>query len=831
MEVAYGSASWCQGQLSPYYKESHAKLRAMVRKIVDEELTPYVHDWDEAGEIPASFRKKAYATGMAVLACGKPFAFDYGPPLPAFLSRDEVDIFHTIVVFQEMARAGSIGVGWGIGAGLCIGLPPVLTFGSEELKHRVAPSVLSGDKVICLAVTEPSGGSDVSALRGTAELSNCGTYFTVNAVRKWITNGIFSDYITLLVRTGGEGMNGLSLMLVDSKSAGIKMQKMKCSGVWCSGTTLISFDNVQVPATNLIGKLNKGFKYIVHNFNYERIIICAQAIGSARACFEEAWNHSHKRKTFGKLLAEHQMVRFKLAEMARQIEGCQAWLESLAFQLHTMHPKEADLKLGGPTALLKVHCTKVLELCARESAQIFGGLSYTRGGLGEKVERVNREVRALAIPGGSEEIMIDLGVRMTTKVAEIGATFVSNTDPGMQKKLAMAKRVGVNVDVFGDGSPFGDPSWYLSFNSALYNGSHRALRSFVRAALVGDFATSGLAAVAAGTRPQIPSLTGVKVDLFHELIIIDELARGKSYADCVRLWNSVAGPAALLRATAASDSLIESLATGAVRIATAIAEEESSGHDLRNLRTVATSGNGEYFVTGRKWYVTNAAGAHQFIVAAAHDAGLSLFLVSKGPGVDVVGFETTGDLSAAHVTFTAAKGQLLGELGKAREYLQAAEGKEQWTAAIQAVRFARVSFEEALKRTQSREAFGKPLMSHQALRWKLGEMARHIESAFCYIEMLTYHLACGGSWTALRGKVMLAKVNATKAFEYCNRESGQIIGAEATVRRGAVERLSRDVRALALVAGSEEVLLDQAIQIAESKPVTTAKTNILMASL
>eukprot|EP01115_Flamella_aegyptia_P001064 TRINITY_DN11650_c0_g1_i2.p1 TRINITY_DN11650_c0_g1~~TRINITY_DN11650_c0_g1_i2.p1 ORF type:complete len:199 (+),score=101.98 TRINITY_DN11650_c0_g1_i2:2-598(+) len=194
---------------------------------------------------------------------------------------------------------------------------------------------------------------------------------------------------------------------------------MKCSGVWPSGTAYITFEDVKVPVENLIGKENDGFKYIMYNFNQERWGICVQATRFARVCYEEAFKHALKRKTFGKRLIDHPVIRYKLAQMARQIEATQAWIENVTYQLCTI-PKDVQfIALGGPIALLKAQSTQLFEYCAREAAQIFGGLAYTRGGQGEKVERLYREVRAFAIPGGSEEIMLDLGIRQALKLYEV----------------------------------------------------------------------------------------------------------------------------------------------------------------------------------------------------------------------------------------------------------------------------------------------------------------------------------------------------------------------------------------------------------------------------
>jgi alkylation response protein AidB-like acyl-CoA dehydrogenase len=153
----------------------------------------------------------------------------------------------------------------------------------------------------------------------------------------------------------------------------------------------------------------------MYNFNHERWTVGVHATRFARVCYEEAVNYALKRKTFGKLLVQHAVIREKLAHMARRIEATHAYLENITYQLTTLSPQEQRAQLGGPIALLKAQATQTFEFCAREAAQIFGGLSYTRGGQGEKVERLYREVRAYSIPAGSEEIMLDLAAKMALK--------------------------------------------------------------------------------------------------------------------------------------------------------------------------------------------------------------------------------------------------------------------------------------------------------------------------------------------------------------------------------------------------------------------------------
>lgn len=428
---AFGDPSWYQAFNNPgYYNETHKKLRAMVRQYVEEEVIPNVYEWDEAGEIPREAYLRIGSLGWLPIVVGRPWPKQYIGECPLGF---EPDYFHELIVHDELARCGSGGFMWGIAGGLTIGMPPVLKWGRPEVKARVAPGVLKAENVICLAITEPMAGSDVANLRASAVKKD--DHYLVNGEKKWITNGIFADYFTVAVRTGSlkDGMKGLSLLLVERDMPGVTTRKMKCSGVWSSGTTYITLEDVKVPLANLIGKEGKGGEMMMSNFNHERFGFCVMSNRFSRVCLEESLKFATKRKTFGKPLIEHAVIRWKLAEMARMVEATHAWLEHTTYQLQTMKHEEATMKLGGTTALLKVQCTKVFEYCAREAAQIFGGLAYSRGGQGEKVERLNREVRAMAVPGGSEEVMLDLGIRQSKKLADMAQAVLGSRPPPRAK--------------------------------------------------------------------------------------------------------------------------------------------------------------------------------------------------------------------------------------------------------------------------------------------------------------------------------------------------------------------------------------------------------------
>lgn len=374
---------------SPHMNESHENWRKTVRGFVDKEIAPHVNEWDEAGAFPRELHQKAADIGLIGLG----FPESYGGV------KEGTDVFHTIAATEELSRPGA----GGLVAGLMthgIGLPPIIALGSEELKQRIAPQVLSGEKLIALCVTEPSGGSDVANIRTRAERK--GDHYIVNGEKTFITTGCRADYLTTAVRTGGDGAGGLSFLLIEADRPGVSRTRLKKMGWWMSDTASIHFDDVEVPAENLIGQENAGFAGIVANFNMERLSMAAQSLAFARACIEDAAEWARDRHTFGKPLSKHQTIRHKFAEMVRKVNASTAYLDHCAWRVQQGETPVAEL------SLLKVQATRTMEFCAREAMQILGGASYMRGC---RIERIYREVRVMAIGGGSEEIMNDLAAR------------------------------------------------------------------------------------------------------------------------------------------------------------------------------------------------------------------------------------------------------------------------------------------------------------------------------------------------------------------------------------------------------------------------------------
>ena len=372
---------------SPFYTAEHEAYREVMRRFVQREIEPYAHEWDEAGEFPRALYEKA--AGIGLLGLG--FPEEYGG-IPA-------DQFMKIVASQELARAGAGGVGASL-MSHTIGSPPIARAARPEIKTRVLPEVLSGRKISALAITEPSGGSDVANLRTRAR--RMGDHYVVNGEKTFITSGMRADYLTVAVRTGAEGAGGVSLMLVEGDTPGLSRTKLKKMGWWASDTATLHFDDCRVPAENLIGDEGHGFRLIMQNFNSERIGIAASCTAYARLCVDEAIAYAKERKTFGKPIAQHQVIRHKIVDMMQRVVASQAMLETLAWRLEQGERPVAEI------CMMKNMATQTMAFCASEAVQIFGGAGFMRGA---KVERIYREVKVNAIGGGTEEIMKDLASR------------------------------------------------------------------------------------------------------------------------------------------------------------------------------------------------------------------------------------------------------------------------------------------------------------------------------------------------------------------------------------------------------------------------------------
>jgi acyl-CoA dehydrogenase len=374
-------------QRHPIYTEEDEALRQQIVRFCREEIEPNGEAWEEQGTFPRELYEKAGKAGLLGLS------------FPEEVGGSGGDILHYCLVREEMSRAGFSGIRIGLFAH-GIGLPPIVRHAPQPLKEHVAPEVLSGRKIICLAISEPNAGSDVANIVTTARRDD--DHYVINGEKAFISNGVRADYYTTAVRTGGPGRDGISILLIPRDTPGLTQTPLKKSGWWTSDTAIVNFDNCRVPTAQLIGEENRGFMAIMQNFNLERLGLAASILGLTRCVFEETRRYVAERQAYGKALREHQVVRHKLVDMTTSIQAMEAMLDTAIWKVRNGDPAIADI------SRMKAFFAGEHERCAADAVQLHGGAGILRG---NKVERIFRESKIFSIGGGSTEVMKDLVAR------------------------------------------------------------------------------------------------------------------------------------------------------------------------------------------------------------------------------------------------------------------------------------------------------------------------------------------------------------------------------------------------------------------------------------
>ncbi|HWU31726.1 MAG TPA: acyl-CoA dehydrogenase family protein, partial [Marmoricola sp.] len=354
------------------------------------EVTPHIEDWERAGEIPREFQKKLAAAGLIGVGVPEEVGGDGGTLLDA-------------VAMQE----GFMEAGWSGGLMASafthgISIPHIIQNGSKELIDTYVRPVLAGDMIGSLGITEPGAGSDVAGL--TTRAVRDGDHYVINGAKTFITSSVRGDFVTTAVRTSDNGAHGISMIVVPKGTPGFTVsRKLDKMGWLASDTGELTYDNVRVPASNLVGEENHGFYYIAQNFVSERIWLALLGYGHALRCLNLATQYTKDRTAFGKPLIANQVVRAKLVEMHRQVAIARSYTIEVAQRYDAGEGVIAEACLAKQTAV------DTAVWVADQAVQLHGGMGYMRE---SEVERHYRDVRLLPIGGGSTEVLTDLAAKL-----------------------------------------------------------------------------------------------------------------------------------------------------------------------------------------------------------------------------------------------------------------------------------------------------------------------------------------------------------------------------------------------------------------------------------
>ena len=366
-----------------YFTEEHNSFRKSFKEFLQKEVVPYVDQWEKDGKVDKEIFKKFGEMGY------------FGLIYPEKYGGLELDLFYTVIFLEELQKVNSGGFAATMWAHNYLAMTHLNLEGSEEIKENYLAPSITGEKVGCLCITEPFGGSDVAGMRTTAVKK--GDKYVLNGSKTFITNGLYSDYLVVAAKTSPEDKHrGISIFLVDRDTKGITSTKLDKLGWRASDTAEIAFDNVEIPLTNLMGEENAGFGYIMQHFALERLIMGINAHARAEFAIDYAIQYMSERKAFGKTIDHYQVLRHKIVDMTSEMEMCKEFNYSVTNKLvnHEYAVKEATIS--------KLLSTKMADSVIYDCLQLLGGYGYMED---YPLARLLRDSRIGPIGGGTSEIL------------------------------------------------------------------------------------------------------------------------------------------------------------------------------------------------------------------------------------------------------------------------------------------------------------------------------------------------------------------------------------------------------------------------------------------
>ena len=371
---------------SMYFTEEHEAFRASFKDFLQKEVVPFIDKWEKTGTIEKFIWKKFGEMGY------------FGLCTPEEYGGLDLDLFYTVIFLEELQKINSGGFAAAIWAHEFLAMTHLNKEGTEFIKQKYLIPSVEGEKVGCLCVTEPFGGSDVAGMRSTAIKK--GDKYILNGSKTFITNGVYSDYLIVAAKTDpSDKYKGISIFVIDREAAGITATKLDKLGWRASDTAELAFDNVEIPVENLMGEEGKGFPYIMQHFALERLIMGVNAHARAEFALDYVINYMQERVAFGKSLDKFQALRHKIAEMASKVDMCREYNYSITKRLDqgAYVVKEASMS--------KLLSTKMADEVIYDALQLLGGYGYMEE---YPLARLSRDSRLGPIGGGTSEILKEI---------------------------------------------------------------------------------------------------------------------------------------------------------------------------------------------------------------------------------------------------------------------------------------------------------------------------------------------------------------------------------------------------------------------------------------
>ena len=767
---------------STYFSEEHELFRQSLRAFLEKEATPNIDQWEEDRRTPRDIWKKMGEMGFLGLA----YPEEYGGA--------NQDFFYDVVFNEELARCGSGGFAITQQVTQYMSSPYILKYGSERLKQKYLPGIISGELICCIGITEPGAGSDAQNIQTRA--INKGDHYLVNGSKTFITNGVYGDFIVAVVKTDPDaGAAGVSLLVIDRKAEGVSARKLKKLGWHASDTAELNFDDVKVPIENLIGEEGRGFYYLMNGLQLERLCAVPSGVAAMEVAIQKTLQYMSERHAFGRPINQFQVLRHRIAQLASEVEA----LKAFNYYCCKMYADNIyDVKL---CSMAKLLMTEMAEKVATQCLQMYGGYGFMED---YPMARMYRDVRVGTIGGGSSEIMREIIAKMvidTINYKKTASSFSLATAKGRQSHFTeehhlfrksfrdfLEKEVRPHIDQWEKDGQL-PRTIYKKFGEMGYLGLNRP-----------------------------KEYGGMNLDIWYMLIFDEEMARMNSGGFCAAI-----GAHSLLALThiAAEGNEAQKqkyLVPGikGEKIGCLAITEPFAGSDVKAIQTTAIRAGDHFIVNGSKTFITNGV-LSDFIIAVvktnpeAEAKGMSLLIIDRDtPGVsasflDKLGWHASDTGEIAFVNVKVPIENLLGVENKGFFYIMQHFVSERLSMATAAVSASSYALALTLRYLNERKVFNKKLNRFQVLRHRIAQMSAEIEMNRQFVYSL-YHRYQQGEY--LVKEAAMAKLLATQLSDKVMTQCLQMFGGNGFMEGYPLARMFRDSRLGQIGGGTSEILCE-----------------------
>ena len=765
-----------------YFTEEHQLFRQSLRIFLEKEVNPHIDKWEEQGQIPRSIWKKMGDLGFLGLS----FPEKYGG--------SHLDYFYDVVFNEELGRINSGGFVVTQQVTQYMAGPYILKYGSDWLKSKYLPGIISGEKLCSIGITEPGAGSDAQNIQTRAIKK--GDHYIVNGGKTFITNGVYGDFIITVVKTDpAAGAKGVSLLVMEQAMEGVSIRKLKKLGWHASDTAELSFDNVKVPVDNLIGEEGRGFYYLMNGLQLERLCIIPSCVTACEAAIDRSLQYMSEREAFGKSLNQFQVLRHRIAQLASEVEA----LKAFGYYCSNLYANGIyDVKL---CSMGKLIATELQEKVATQCLQFYGGYGFMEE---YPQARMYRDVRVGTIGGGSSEIMREIISKMV----------INDIDYARAPSGSVSAKNG-------------KATGYFSEEHELFRQTFRDfLEKEVRPHIVqwekdGElprdiykkFGEMGFFSLSLPEK-----YGGMGGDFWYNVVFDEEIARMNSGGFGASIGAHPLLALTHLNAEGTEVQKQKYLVPGiqGEKVGCLAITEPFGGSDVAGIRTTAVKKGDHYIVNGSKTFITNGVLSDFLIVVVKTDPGagakgISLLIIDRdseglsATKLDKLGWRAsdTGEIALDDVKVPVEN--LLGDENRGFFYIMEHFVSERLSLAVGGYSAAAYALELTLKYINERKAFGKKLNEFQVLRHRIAQMASEIE----LVRQFTYSLYDRYIRKEYVVKeASMAKLISTQLADSVITQCLQMFGGYGFMEEYPLARMFRDSRLGQIGGGTSEIMCE-----------------------